>query len=198
MEQSDEGALLALLATDVDGYYPRLMAAYAHRLYNFILNKTRDQHDAEDILQDALLRALYYLRGYSAQRICALKLRPWLYKITYNVYLNYVERYKPPPSVWLDTSEDGPYLELEDEQSEQPDMVVEMAEHRRELESLVDMLPQSSREAIRLHYFEDFSYDEIADVLNQKNGTVRVNVHRGLRMLRQTLEKKRSEGYNGA
>ncbi len=57
----------------------------------------------------------------------------------------------------------------------------------------MDTLPQRYRQVISLHYFEDLSYQEIADIFNQPTGTVRVAVHRGVGLLRKALEAYKSK-----
>ena len=183
----DEKALLALLAADMESHYKHLVGRYQDELYAFILSKTRNKEDAQDIVQEGFWRAYQALSGYSPQRILALKTRPWLYKVTVNVCHNYLGRYKPPPSVSLDLSDDAADLSIADRRQEQPDVLLELVETRRELEALVELLPDRYRDAVRLHYLDDFAYDEIADILQQDSGTVRVKVHRGIRLLRQIL-----------
>jgi RNA polymerase sigma-70 factor, ECF subfamily len=183
----DEKALLALLAADVESHYKHLVVQYQDELYAFILSKTRNKEDAQDIVQEGFWRAYQALSGYSPQRILALKLRPWLYKVTLNVCRNYLSRHKPAPSVSLDLGDDAPALAIAEDRQVQPDVFVERAETRQELETLVEMLPAAYGTVVRLHYLDDFGYDEIADILQQDVGTIRVKVHRGVRFLRQTL-----------
>lgn len=192
--------ILTLLAADLRHSYERLVLTYWYRLKIFVLRLVESPQDAEDIVQEAFIRAYYALERYPAQRILALKVRPWLYKITWSVYCNYTERSKRPQLVPLDTSEDSAFLELEDDEHEQPEEAFENEERRRELIVLVDTLPQRYREIVRLHYFEDLSYQEIADIFNQPAGTVRVSVHRGIALLRKTLEayKSKVETSDGA
>ncbi|HEY6406777.1 MAG TPA: RNA polymerase sigma factor [Ktedonobacteraceae bacterium] len=185
--------ILALLATDLKHSYERLVSTYWHRLTVFVLRQVGNPQDAEDIVQEAFVRAYYALERYPAQRILALKLRPWLYKITWSVYCNFIERLKLPQSMPLDTSEDSAFLELQDDEHVQPEEAFENEERRRELIALVDTLPQRYRGVITLHYFEDLSYQEIADIFNQPVGTVRVSVHRGIGMLRKALEASKSK-----
>jgi RNA polymerase sigma-70 factor (ECF subfamily) len=193
--------ILALLATDLRHSYEQLVSTYWHQLKVFVLRQEGSpREDAEDIVQEAFVRAYYALERYPAQRILALKVRPWLYKITWSVYCNYTLRSKLPQSVPLDTSKDSAFLELEDDSHEQPEEVFENEERRRELIALVDTLPQRYRQVVSLHYFEDLDYQEIADIFNQPAGTVRVSVHRGIGLLRKALEvyKSKVETSDGA
>ena len=183
-----DSQLVTLLATDLKRTYERLVLTYWHPLKAFILRQGGIPQDAEDIVQEAFVRAYYALEVYPRQRILALKVRPWLYKIAWSVYCNHMEHSKLRAAVPLDTSEDSVILELQDDGHEQPEEAFESGERRRELIALVDTLPQRYREVVRLHYFEDLSYQEIADIFNQPAGTVRVSVHRGLKLLRKALE----------
>ncbi|WP_422877905.1 RNA polymerase sigma factor [Ktedonosporobacter rubrisoli] len=94
--------ILTLLATDLDCYYEQLVALYWRQLYVFVLRRARSPQDAEDIVQEAFVRAYLALQRYSAQRILCLKLRPWLYKVAWSVYCNYTGRSKSPPSMPLE------------------------------------------------------------------------------------------------
>lgn len=186
MDASGESSL-ALPAITVETYYEQLVSLYWYQLRAFIARRVGNPQDAEDIVQEALLRAYVALERYPVQRRQTLKARPWLYKITWNVYCNYTGRSKQPPSVPLDLSDESPVLEREDDRFVQPEVAFEHVEDRQELEILVATLPQHYRDVVSLYYFEDLNYQEIADILNQPVGTVKVYVHRGVRLLRKTL-----------
>lgn len=185
------GDLPIELATDLDTYFEQLMLVYQHRLYAFALRQVGNPQDAEDIVQEAFLRAHHALKSYPAARIQALQLRQWLFKITLNVFRNHIRRLEPQ-SISLDTSEDSPLLEIED-QAVEPLSEVYWREWRHELEARVARLPEQYRTTVNLHYFEDLSYREIAELLNQPVGTVKANIHRGLQLLRKSMEAQVNE-----
>src|SRR5713101_7711764 len=104
MDQSDAD-LLSLLAADLDRDFRQLVLSYQQRLYSFALRLTGSPHDAEDIEQEAFLRAYHALKSYPVLKVRALRLRPWLYAITLNIF----RKRKPEHlSISLDTSEDSP------------------------------------------------------------------------------------------
>ena len=82
------GDLPARLSADLDGTYRQVMEQYQDRLYAFALRFAGNAEDAEEIVQDAFVRAYRALAGYPAARIAALALRPWLYQITLNAGRN--------------------------------------------------------------------------------------------------------------
>jgi len=179
-----EDELPALLATDLRGYFDRLVLNYAPQLYAFALRWIGNPTDAEDIVQGAFERAFITLSNYPVLHIRSMKLRPWLYKVTLNVARNYVSRYKLQ-AVSLDLVEDEELLGRDADWQYQPELVVESSERRRELEALVATLAPSYRHAISLCYFGDLSYQETANVLNVSIGTIKFYVHRGIELLRK-------------
>ena len=190
MEQHSQ-ELSALLATDLDRHFGQFMAKYHHRLYAFALRQTGNGQDAEDIVQETFLRAHHALKNYPVARIRTLRISQWLYKIALNVFRNRARRVEPQ-FAQLDVSEDSPMLEIED-QSGGPDEEAYRDEWRRELEKWVTTLPEPYRVAVNLHYFEDLSLREVAELLNQPVGTVKANVHRGLQLLRKSLKTQARE-----
>ena len=190
MEQHHQ-ELPALLAADLDGHFGQMMSMYQHRLYAFALRQAGNAQDAEDIVQEAFLRAHHALKNYPVARVRTLRVQQWLYKITLNVFRNRARR-SAPPSVPFDVSEDSPLLAIED-QSGRPDEEAYRREWRHELESGVATLPEPYRSVVNLHYFEDLSLREVAELLNQPVGTVKANVHRGLQLLRRALETRANE-----
>jgi len=190
MDQQQQ-ALPALLATDLDYYFEQLMSVYQHRLYAFALRQVGNTQDAEDIVQEAFLRAYHALKDYPIPRIQALHLQQWLYKITLNVFRNHARGFEPQ-TVPLDMSEDSPYLEIED-QTIEPEREVDRCELRQELEMRLTALPQPYRLTVDLHYFEEMSHREIAELLHLPSGTIKAHVHRGIHLLRKALATQQNE-----
>ena len=187
-----EGDLAPWLAEDLDPSFERLVLTFWHPLYAFVLRRVASQQDAEDIVSEAFVRAYLALKGYPAERVRTLKLRPWLYKITYNEYCRFLGR-ATPPSVPLALVEMGVAAQHDEDQGEQPELFFERAERRRELITLVAALPERYREAVSLYYFEELNYQQIADVLDQPLGTVKSNVYRAIRLLRKHLSAQANE-----
>ena len=182
----DEEDLLSLLATDLDRHFRQLVILYQQRLYSFALRLVGSQQEAEDIVQETFLRTYHALKSYPVPKVRALRLRQWLYTITLNIFRNR-QRKSEHQSIPLDTSEDSPLLEIEDP-SCGPEEEAYWHELRHELEMQLATLSERYRVAVTLYYFEDLSYVEIAELLNQPIGTVKAHVHRALRQLRKSLE----------
>ena|SRR5258708_4538178 len=182
--------LAQLLAENLDQHYEELVSLYWQQLSAFVLRRTRHFQDTEDILQETFMRAYVALERYPETQIATLKVRPWLYKIAWSVYCNHTGRGKLPLIVPLDASDDSFSLELEEDAREQPEALYELAEQRRELETLIEHLPAHFRDLVGLYYFAELSQKEIAEILNLPLGTVKVYIHRGIRLLRKMWQEQ--------
>ncbi len=192
MEQSDH-ELLALLAGDLHRHFKEVVIRYQHRLYAFANRLTGSSQDAEDIVQEAFVSAYVSLENYPSERVQALKLQAWLYRVVLNVYTHHARSMRLQ-LVSLDHSSSSPALEIEDPEEERPELVCESQEQRLELEHLLAGLPERYRIALTCYYFEHLTYQEIAELLEQPSGTVKSNVSRGLRLLRTMLTAQAQEG----
>jgi RNA polymerase sigma-70 factor (ECF subfamily) len=182
----DDLTLLTTLARDLDSGFEALALAYQRRLYGLALRLTTSPPDAEEIAQDALVRAYRALATYPAERIEALSLRPWLYQIAVNVWRNRVRRLRLR-EVSLEGDDGATAFELPSAAEAQPERQAEANERRRELGALVATLAPRYRVAVVLRHVYELTYPEIAETLEQPVGTVKANVHRGVRILRETL-----------
>ena len=184
----DDGKLTALLATNIDRHFKQLMLVYQHRLYGFVLRQTGSVQEAEDITQEAFIRSYYALKNYPAQKVRELRLQAWLFKIALHIFYNR-QRIGALQSTSLDDVENNSIVGLEDE-ADGPDEIVWHGEQRQEVERLVASLPEHYRVVINLYYFEELSYQEIAELLNQPLGTIKAKMHRGIVLLRKKLHSK--------
>lgn len=181
-----EQELPAALAVDLESHFERLVELYQHRLYAFALRLIGNPHDAEEIIIDAMVRAYQALGQYDTERIATLELRPWLYQITLNVFRNRV-RGRRLPVVSYDQPE-GPHMpDMAGDRSAQPEAALEQSELRAALSTALSRLPDRERIAVTLRHVQGFAYGDIATILEQPIGTVKANVHRGVRRLRQML-----------
>ena len=191
----NDDVLLRLLATDLDRYYELLLRKYGSTLYSYVYQHIRNVVDTDDIMQDTSLRIYTALRGYSQEQLYEMstRLRPWLYKVAKSAYLTYIEKQKRFPFLSLDTESEQ---FLDDESliySELPEQILEREETRDKLAGLVAELPAKYREIIYLHYFDDFKLFEIADILQEPEGTVRQKKRRALALLQKTINREQKE-----
>lgn len=167
--------------------FERIVDDYQRRLYGFALRMTGNREDAEEIVQDAFVRAYRALGKMSPEQRAELRLQPWLYTITLNVTRNRL-RSKRPTNVALDALADPDALLREsNEGPPQPEKIVEQNADVALVERALLQLPVHLRAAATLRFIEGRSHPEIAEILHQPIGTVKSHVHRAVRILRRIL-----------
>lgn len=167
--------------------FERIVDDYQRRLYGFALRMTGNREDAEEIVQDAFVRAFRALGKMTEQQRRELRLQPWLYTITLNVTRNRL-RSKRPTNVALDALADpDALLNTTQEGPEQPEQIIERGTDMALVEQALLQLPMHLRAAATLRFIEGRSHPEIAEILNQPIGTVKSHVHRAVRILRRIL-----------
>ena len=180
-------ALAARLATDLDRAFPALVDAHAGRLYTIAHRFLGVPSDAEEVAQDALVRAHRALADYDRDRIRVLRLRPWLATITINLARNRRRRQadrRPATSI-----EPLVAAGLEPRQAlgKNPPAIAERREEHRRLAEALLTLPPAARAAVVLRHVDGLSVSETAAALGRPEGTVKALVHRGLAQLRRHL-----------
>jgi RNA polymerase sigma-70 factor (ECF subfamily) len=167
--------------------FERVIDDYQRRLYGFALRMTGNREDAEEIVQDAFVRAYRALSKMSLEQRSELRLQPWLYTITLNVTRNRL-RSKRPANVALDALADpDALLRQSSEGPARPETIVEQNAEMLLVERALLQLPMHLRAAATLRFIEGRSHPEIAEILNQPIGTVKSHVHRAVRILRRIL-----------
>jgi RNA polymerase sigma-70 factor (ECF subfamily) len=187
----DTDATLAnRLSRDLDGSFPTLVEEHADRLYTIVLRQLGDRRDAEEVAQDALVRAYRAMAGYPTERVAALRLRPWLASIAINLARNRRRRLddRMPPSQ-LEPMLDAGYEPAADAAGwGGPAARADRHETQRELAAALLRLNATVRAAVVLRHVDGLSLAETAEALGRPEGTIKAQVHRGLRELRTILE----------
>jgi len=185
-----DDVLAARLATDLDGSFETLVRTHQDRLYTIAHRFLGDAHEAEDLTQEALVRAYRALAGYPADRIRALHVRPWLATIVLNLCRNRVTRRRAPEARSLDAASSNGSAPPDPpaDPAGSPAAVVERREASHRWAGLVAKLPPVYRAPLVLRHVDGLSYPEVALALDRPEGTVKAQVHRGLALLRTAYE----------
>ena len=184
----DTDAHLAVrLAADLDRAFPALVADHANRLYTIALRALGEPRDAEEVAQDALVRAYRAMAGYPPERIAELRLRPWLASIAVNLAHNRRRRHadRRPPHQLEPLLDAG--FDPTDGSARSGPTATARREAITELASVLLELTPAVREAVILRHVDGLSVAETAEALGRPEGTVKAQVARGLERLRILL-----------
>jgi RNA polymerase sigma factor (sigma-70 family) len=181
----DDTELVVRLAQDLDGTFEALVRAHVDRCHAIALRVTGSPHDAEEIAQDALVRAYRALATYDAARIRDLRLRPWLATIVLNLCRNRARTRRVPSTPMEPLLEAG--WEPRADAASDPAGLALAAAGRERLAAHLAALPDRYRIPVVLRHVDDLSYAELAEVLGRPEGTLKAQVHRGLALLRAAM-----------
>ena len=172
------------LAADLEAAYPEFLAHHRDLVYGIALRSTKRPADAEELAQDAFVRAYRALAGYDRARIRELRPRGWLAAITGNLARNRSRR-RTAPSTGLEV-----VTETHADSTPGPERVAERRESARLWQARLGALPTRYRRAVELRHVSGLSYPELAEALDRPLGTVKSDVHRGVRLLREALARE--------
>ncbi len=168
-------------------------------LYRTALRMTRNPQDAEDLVQETMLRAYRFLDRFEP----GTNLRAWLFKILTNTYINRYRKAASEPRIdSLDDSEElSLYRYLDNEAASRGGSVEAQVLDRfaeNDIKEAIEKLPPQYRITVLLADVEGFSYNDIAEITNVKKGTVMSRLFRGRRLLQKALvDQARSAGFAG-
>lgn len=176
MTPDDDQQLVKRVQAGDKRAFDLLVLKYQHRILGLVVRFVHDPHEAQDVTQEAFIkayRALGNFRGDSA-------FYTWLYRIAINTAKNYlVSRNRRPPSSDVDSSDaefyDGDHG-LKDMAS--PERLMLRDEIDETVQKSIKQLPEDLRRALTLREFDGLSYEDIATVMQCPVGTVRSRIFR--------------------
>jgi RNA polymerase sigma-70 factor (ECF subfamily) len=170
--------------------YAELMDRYRESIYFMLLKMVNNKDDAEDLTIEAFGKAFRRLGQYTPQ----FAFSTWLFKIASNNGIDFIRK-KRIRALSLDTgfrNEDGDSMEIA-VTDDQPDPIeaLERKERLNLMRDVVTRLKPRYRTLIELRYFEEYSYEEIAEELDLPLGTVKAQLFRARDFLFQILKNTR-------
>jgi len=165
--------------------YRELVKRFERPVYSLIVRMVQDSATAEDLAQEAFVKAFRRLDTYDPQ----WKLSSWLFKIAHNTAIDHLRR-SAPETVPLEGEEDdkgGLSAVLADGSSENPQAAAERRDLARSLERAISRLRPEYRQAVLMFYAHGASYQDICEVTGLPLGTVKTNLHRARKELAQEM-----------
>lgn len=158
-----------------------LVAAYEKNVFNVALQMTGNREDAQDMAQEAFLKAFNSLSTFRGDS----KFSSWLYRIVSNVCLDFKRRQSRRPSSSLTVEDDeGESLQLDiADESQSPEALLERKLTRDAVRRGLASLPDEQRQILLLREIQGLSYEEIAEVMDLEPGTVKSRIFRARKKL---------------
>jgi RNA polymerase sigma-70 factor (ECF subfamily) len=160
-----------------------LMRRYNQRLYRAARAILRDDHEAEDVMQDAYVRAYQHLGQFEGRS----QFSTWLTRIAVHEALARVGRRRRFQELDPATAPDGDVMNYFRSSERDPEQQASNSELHELLETAVGRLPQTYRSVFMLRDVEQMSTEEVARALDLTEATVKVRLHRARGMLRREL-----------
>lgn len=172
--------------------FDALVERYHKQAYNIAYRMAGNHADAEDLTQEAFIRAFRFFGQYRRE----LPFDSWLYKIMSNVFIDRLRRRPKAKIRSLDqpvqTEEGEAQFDVADPGQGPEDIVLSLEMDGR-IQSALENLPEAFRITVIYADIEGLSYEEIAEATKTNIGTVRSRLHRGRRLLRDKLKKYESQ-----
>ena len=173
-----EEGLLKRIAEGEKEIFGELVLKHQDFIFNVVSKYVRIEEEARDLTQDVFLKAYENIEKFRGES----KVSSWLYRIAYNLSMNWSER-RSGRETQLDD-------ELAETLAEPPSLAEEIFEREAQLARITAILaemPEKYRAVISLYYFEEKSYQEIAEALGLPMNTVKIHLLRAKERLREKL-----------
>lgn len=162
--------------------YANLMKRYKKAVYFMILKMIRDADDAEDLTMEAFAKAFKNLDRFKKDYTFST----WLFRIATNNAIDFIRKKKLKTmslnNTLSDDSGNAVTIDIEDDDNNPQDVYIR-TQRIEMVRIFVDKLPAKYRKLVQLRYFDELSYEEIAQELDKPLGTVKAQLHRSRELL---------------
>ena len=170
--------------------YAKLLQRYKRPVYHMILKMVRNIDDAEDLTIESFAKAFKSLHRFKKD----FTFSTWLFRIATNNTIDQIRKKKlntmSIDNTFTDDNGDGISIEVEDENLN-PQEETMKAQKAEIIQVFVDKLPPKYQKLVRLRYFNELSYEEIAVELEAPLGTVKAQLHRARELMFEMVKNKR-------
>lgn len=175
-KHSDE-EIVEIVRTKDKELFSEIIKRYEQKLLRYATYLLNDSEKATDVVQESFTKTYINLNSFNAK----YKFSSWIYRITHNEAINYINKYKNEKSLFENLQiESG--VNLEDEYSKNE--IINM------IKSCITEMPIMYKEPLALFYLEDKSYKEIGDILRIPASTVGVRIGRAKALMKKICQRK--------
>ena len=184
--QLTDNELILLFQQGNTRAFDALIDRHQERIYNAILFMVKDSYLAEDLIQDIFIKIINNLRlnKYNDEG----KFLPWALRIAHNFCVDHFRKVKRTPTI--KTSDDQDLFEIIKHSDHPADYKMTRTQTHRNIQELVDLLPEEQREIIVLRHYANLSFKEIAQMTNCSINTALGRMRYGLINLRKMMNER--------
>lgn len=186
MEKNETELISESLAGD-EKAFEELLSPYLQPVYSFVLSLTHDVLMTEDVMQETCIKVWKHLNRFDAKR----SFKTWIFAIAKNTAFDALKKKRDLPfSVFFrgeDEEIEEPWSDRIVDEAPLPDELLARADAAKLLEQYLRVLPEGFQRILRLHYQDDFSLLEIAEILGEPYNTVKSRHGRALSGLRRAF-----------
>jgi RNA polymerase sigma-70 factor (ECF subfamily) len=175
VERKAEDRLILRIQNGNCRLFERIVEEYQNALFSFLYKMVKNHDDARDLCQETFFKAYKYIRSYDGRA----KFSTWLFKIGYNLTINFIKRKKKRIELLKQVD---PSIEPEKKVRE-----LEAKEIGKVIEQIMQEIQHNYRAALHLFYREEKSYSEIASIMKVPINTVKSHILRGKAAIRDKL-----------
>lgn len=188
-----ENELIKKAAKGDPDAFETLMVQYQTPVYNLCYRILGNPDDAADMTQETFLKAWKYLEGFHMES----SLSTWLYRLANNACLDFLRSKKRRPTISLVTEDEEGEQTVFDpvDPSPLPDEVLIQKEENQILQEALQSLDEQQRAILTLRVVNDLSYEDISQVLQIKEGTVKSRLARARENLRKKVLQLRNKSH---
>lgn len=181
MTREQEAAVIRRVLDGNVNAFEDLVAAYEKNVYNLALRMTGNAQDAEDMAQEAFIKAYNSLPSFRGDS----KFSVWLYRIVSNVCLDFLRKQnRRPASSLSQEDEDGEETQMDiPDESQSPEQLLERSLTQEAVQRGLQSLSEEQRQILLLREIQGLSYEEIAETLDLEAGTVKSRIFRARKKL---------------
>lgn len=164
--------------------FTALLDRYWSEVYFFILKRTESESDAEDITIETFAKAFDKLDSYNEQ----FALNTWLIAIAKNVHIDLIRKRKNTDIVNLNEGEEFLFNNIADDDNSLEDQLI-YEQNLATLKHCIKQLKPHYQQIIQLRYFQERSYNEIAEIINEPLNNVKIRLLRAKKLLTELIKK---------
>lgn len=170
--------------------YAQLMMRYRKPVYHMILKMIKNHDDAEDLTIEAFAKAFKNLKKFNPEYTFST----WLFRIATNNCIDFIRKKKLETlsidSTYTDDNGESVGIDIKDGNLNPQEEAIKQQKIKI-MQMIVTQLPPKYQVLVKLRYFKELSYDEIAEELNAPLGTVKAQLHRARELLHDLVKNKK-------